>query len=99
MGDIGNELFSQIRFFFKIVHPQVGIVEVALQGHLHKFNLLHFNMMIRLVLLTEAKLLDHLKARGILAGGYGRLRLVTHHDFAASDIPAVVEAVKAFCAA
>ena len=46
----------------------------------------------------QAKLVDYLRARGILAGGYGRLRLVTHHDFAASDIPAVVEAVKAFCA-
>ena len=47
----------------------------------------------------QAKLVDHLRARGILAGGYGRLRLVTHHDFAASDIPPVVEAVKAFYAA
>ena len=45
----------------------------------------------------QAKLLDYLKQRGILAGGYGQLRLVTHHDFATSDIPAVVDAVKAFC--
>jgi threonine aldolase len=45
----------------------------------------------------QANLLVYLKERGILAGGYGQLRLVTHHDFAASDIPLVVDAVKAFC--
>ena len=44
----------------------------------------------------QARLIDYLKQRGILAGGYGQLRLVTHHDFAASDIPAVVDAIKAF---
>ena len=46
----------------------------------------------------QGRLLDYLKERGILAGGYGQLRLVTHHDFDAADIPAVVAAVKAFCA-
>ncbi len=45
----------------------------------------------------QVRLLAYLKARGILAGGYGQLRLVTHHDFAAADIPAVIAAVKAFC--
>ena len=46
----------------------------------------------------QVNLLAYLKERGILAGGYGQLRLVTHHDFDASDIPKVVDAVKAFCA-
>jgi threonine aldolase len=46
----------------------------------------------------QVNLLAYLKKRGILAGGYGQLRLVTHHDFDASDIPKVVDAVKAFCA-
>ena len=46
----------------------------------------------------QVNLLTYLKERGILAGGYGPLRLVTHHDFDASDIPKVVDAVKAFCA-
>ncbi len=45
----------------------------------------------------QARLLDYLKERGILAGGYGQLRLVTHHDFDAADIPAVIAAFKAFC--
>ena len=47
----------------------------------------------------QAELIAYLKQRGILAGGYGQLRLVTHHDFSATDIPAVVDAVKAFYAA
>lgn len=46
----------------------------------------------------QTKLLNYLKQQGILVGGYGQLRLVTHCDFAASDIPAVVDAVKTFCA-
>jgi threonine aldolase len=46
----------------------------------------------------QVNLLAYLKKMGILAGGYGPLRLVTHHDFDASDIPKVVDAVKAFCA-
>jgi len=44
----------------------------------------------------QTKLLGYLKQRGILAGGYGQLRLVTHHDFDASDITVVVDAVNAF---
>jgi threonine aldolase len=47
----------------------------------------------------QAELIAYLKQRRILAGGYGQLRLVTHHDFSATDIPAVVDAVKAFYAA
>jgi len=46
----------------------------------------------------QLRLLDYLRKRGILAGGYGQLRLVTHHDFDAADIPAVVDAVEDFCA-
>lgn len=38
----------------------------------------------------------YLKERGILVGGYGQLRLVTHLDVAADDVAAVVEAVRAF---
>ena len=45
----------------------------------------------------QVRLLDYLKEGGILAGGYGQLRLVTHHHFDAADIPAVIAAFKAFC--
>jgi threonine aldolase len=38
----------------------------------------------------------YLRERGILVGGYGSLRLVTHLDVAAADIPRVVAAFKAF---
>lgn len=40
-----------------------------------------------------------LKERGILIGGYGNLRLVTHRDIDPADIPRVVEAFKEFFAA
>jgi len=40
-----------------------------------------------------------LKTRGILVGGYGNLRLVTHLDLRPDDIPVVVEAFAAFFAA
>ncbi len=43
-------------------------------------------------LATQPLLVEHLKDCGILVGGYGQLRLVTHHDIAASDIPVVVDA-------
>jgi len=46
----------------------------------------------------QLHLVNYLKERGILVGGYGQLRLVTHHDFNASDIPEVIDVVKAFCA-
>ena len=39
---------------------------------------------------------DFLKTRGILVGGYERLRLVIHLDIRQDDIPVVVEAFKAF---
>ena len=40
----------------------------------------------------QPQLIDLLKDQGILVGGYGQLRLVTHHDIAADDVPVVVEA-------
>ena len=47
---------------------------------------------------VQPRLIGFLKSRGILVGGYGQLRLVTHHDVAADDIPLVVETFKAFFA-
>jgi len=41
---------------------------------------------------TQPQLVEFLKGRGILVGGYGQLRLVTHHDIAGDDVPVVVEA-------
>ena len=41
-------------------------------------------------------LVEYLKRKGILVGGYGLLRMVTHHDIDAADIPVVVDAVKGF---
>jgi len=43
---------------------------------------------------SQPQLIEALKARGILVGGYGQLRLVTHLDVAAEDIPVVVEAFR-----
>ncbi|NOR50755.1 MAG: low-specificity L-threonine aldolase [Desulfuromonadales bacterium] len=43
----------------------------------------------------QPQLIAFLKERGILIGGYGQLRLVTHHDVEAADIPRVIEAFKA----
>ncbi|MDH3454881.1 MAG: low-specificity L-threonine aldolase [Desulfuromonadales bacterium] len=48
---------------------------------------------------VQSRLIGFLKSRGILVGGYGRLRLVTHLDINADDIPLVAEAFKAFFAA
>ncbi|MDT8444655.1 MAG: GntG family PLP-dependent aldolase, partial [Desulfuromonadales bacterium] len=45
---------------------------------------------------VQPQLIDFLKSRGILVGGYGQLRLVTHLDFAADDIAFVAETFKAF---
>lgn len=47
---------------------------------------------------VQARLTGFLKSRGILVGGYGQLRLVTHHDVNANDIAFVVETFKAFFA-
>ena len=41
---------------------------------------------------TQPQLIALLKERGILVGGYGQLRLVTHHDVTADDVSYVVEA-------
>jgi len=41
---------------------------------------------------SQPQLIEALKTRGILVGGYGQLRLVTHLDIAAEDIPVVVKA-------
>jgi len=44
----------------------------------------------------QQPLKDFLKARGILIGGYGNLRLVTHLDVNPEDVPGVVAAFKEF---
>ncbi len=43
--------------------------------------------------------LAHLRHQGILAGGYGRVRLVTHLDIDDAAIDAVITAAAGFCAA
>lgn len=43
-----------------------------------------------------AALTQHLRARGILVGGYGHIRLVTHLDFSAEEIERVIAAVREF---
>jgi threonine aldolase len=48
---------------------------------------------------VQPRLIGFLKSRGILVGGYGQLRLVTHHDIGTNDIPYVVKAFKAFFSA
>ena len=47
----------------------------------------------------QQRLKDFLKARGVLVGGYGNLRLVTHLDIHADDVPVVIAAFEAFFAA
>jgi threonine aldolase len=47
---------------------------------------------VSMTLEKQPQLIDCLKKQGILIGGYGQLRLVTHHDIAADDVPVVVEA-------
>ncbi len=47
----------------------------------------------------QPPLKEFLQAHGVLIGGYGNLRLVTHLDVAAEDIPLVVTAFKQFFAA
>jgi threonine aldolase len=42
------------------------------------------------------KLVRHLRKKGILIGGYGALRMVTHHDIDAEDIRVVTDAVRDF---
>ncbi len=43
----------------------------------------------------QSRLIGFLKVRGILVGGYGQLRLVTHHDIEAEDISCVIEVFQA----
>jgi len=44
----------------------------------------------------HALLLSHLKTRGVLAGGYGKIRMVTHLDVTKNDVLAAASAVKDF---
>ena len=44
----------------------------------------------------QQPLKDFLKMRGILIGGYGNLRLVTHLDIEPDDVPVVIAAFRAF---
>lgn len=44
------------------------------------------------------ELVPYLRERGILVGGYGQLRLVTHLDIEATDIPTVIGCFKSFFA-
>jgi threonine aldolase len=46
----------------------------------------------------QDELIPYLRERGILVGGYGRLRLVTHLDVATTDIPTVIGCFKSFFA-
>ncbi len=41
-------------------------------------------------------LVRHLRQKGILVGGYGPLRMVTHHDIDPEDIRVVIDAVRDF---
>ena len=43
---------------------------------------------------TQPQLIEALKERDILIGGYGQLRLLTHHDIDENDIQLVVEAFR-----
>jgi len=45
---------------------------------------------------TAVGLIDYLKKEGVLVGGYGNLRFVTHLDITAADIDKVVESVKRY---
>ncbi len=43
----------------------------------------------------QPQLIAFLKEKGIMIGGYGQLRLVTHHNIEATDIPHVIASFKA----
>jgi len=43
---------------------------------------------------TQPHLIEILKERGVLVGGYGQLRLVTHHDIDAEDVSVVIDAFR-----
>jgi threonine aldolase len=65
----------------KVEPPQTNIVFVDLQGE---------------AVSRSAALLEHLKARGILATGLYRLRFVTHLDVDAAGVDRAVAAIRAF---
>lgn len=44
----------------------------------------------------QAELVPYLKEHGVLIGGYGQLRLVTHLDIVPTDIPTVIGCFKSF---
>jgi threonine aldolase len=44
----------------------------------------------------RAELIPYLHERGVLVGGYGQLRLVTHLDIATTDIPTVIGCFQSF---
>lgn len=44
----------------------------------------------------QAPLTNHLQEQGILVGGYGQLRLVTHLDIQDSDVPTIISAFRRF---
>jgi threonine aldolase len=44
----------------------------------------------------QERLVDFLKGQGVLAGGYGQLRMVTHHDVDTDGIAVAIDAVKKF---
>ena len=43
---------------------------------------------------TQPQLIQILKERGVLVGGYGQLRRVTHHDIDAEDVSVVIDAFR-----
>jgi threonine aldolase len=45
---------------------------------------------------TAKKLISYLKERGVIVGGYGALRMVTHLDVSAAEIDQTVAAIKGF---
>ena len=46
----------------------------------------------------QDELIPFLRERGVLIGGYGQLRLVTHLDIEPTDIPTVIGCFKSFFA-
>ncbi len=44
----------------------------------------------------QDELIPYLREQGILVGGYGQLRLVTHLDIATTDIPTIIGCFKSF---
>jgi hypothetical protein len=53
MRDIGDKLLPQIRLFFKVIDLKIGVMKVALQGQLKKFELFQFNIMVLIVCFAQ----------------------------------------------